>query len=198
MSETVKKPSSRVGFRDVVWCPVLEDTAEKYETGEVRPLAGAINADFSNNASDPDVQYFDDEEGDVLYPDPEVQFDLEMADIPPKECAAMVGAKVDQNGVAIDSAGDKPPYIALGFKSRKANGVDRYCWLYKARCFVGSETYRTKEGETLTRQTDKITVTAIKRTHDDAWRAKVDTDTEEFQAAKGTFFDKPYEPNFAT
>ena len=197
-----KKPASRVGFRNLVYCLVTEDTAPTagaagvYETGEVKKLAGAINAELSNQASDPDIQYFDDEEGDVLYPDPKITISLELADLPPEEAAIMVGGVVDKNGVAIDRAGDKPPYIALGFESRKANGVDRYVWLYKCRAFISSETYHTKEGETLTRQSDKIEVTAVKRNKDDAWRAKVDTDNAAFELVKGTFFDKPYEPQY--
>lgn len=199
-----KKIASRVGFRNLVYCLVNKDTAPtagatgEYETGEVKKLAGAINAELSNQASDPDIQYFDDEEGDVLYPDPKITITLELADLPPEEAAIMVGGVVDKNGVAIDRAGDKPPYIALGFESRKANGEDRYVWLYKCRAFISSETYHTKEGETLTRQSDKIEVTAVKRNKDDAWRAKVDTDNEAFALVKETFFDKPYEPDYAT
>ena len=32
--------------------------------------------------ADPDVQYFDDQEGDVLYPDPELSFKTKLADLP--------------------------------------------------------------------------------------------------------------------
>lgn len=200
MSETVKKPSSPIGLRDVVWCVVTEDTAPvgetagKYETGEVKTLIGAIDAEFSNSNNDPDVQYFDDQEGDVLYPDPELSMTLELADLPPEVAAEMLGATVDQNGVTVNRAGDKPPYIALGFKSRKGNGADRYLWFYKARCSVPSESYHTKEGEDITRQTSKVEITVIKRNMDATWRTYVDSDTEKFQTAKGTFFDKPYEP----
>lgn len=201
MSEAVKKPSSTVGLREVVWCKVTEDVAPdgqnpdgKYVTGEVRKLAGAINADMSNQNSEADVQHFDDEEGDALYPIPEVTLTLEMADVPPDVAAELVGATVDDNGVTINRDGDKPPYIALGFKSVKSNGVDRYLWLLKGRANIPSETYRTKEGETITRQTSKIELTFIPRNKDKTWRSYVDTDMAKFQTAKATFFDQPYEP----
>lgn len=200
MSETVKKPASKVGLRDVVWCPVTEDTAPDgetagvYTTGEVKKLAGAIDAEMSNQNDEPDVQYFDDAEGDVLYPDPEITLTLEMADVDPATAAELVGATVDNNGVTVNKAGDKAPYIAIGFKSVKSNGVDRYVWLYKGRCTIPSESYHTKEGEDITRQTEKLEITCIKRNKDANWRAYVDTDNEKFAAAKGTFFSAVYEP----
>lgn len=200
MSEVLKKPSSKVGLRDVVWCPVTEDTAPEGETagtyvaGAVKKLAGAIDAEMSNSNDEADVQYFDDMEGDVLYPDPEVTLTLELADLDPETAAELVGATVDANGVTVNKAGDKPPYIALGFKSKKANGVDRFVWLYKARCAVPSESYHTKEGEDITRQTEKVEITCIKRNKDAAWRSYVDTDNKKFATAAATFFDAPYEP----
>ena len=201
MSEMVKKPSSTVGLRDVVWCKVETDTAPDgetpgvYETGEVLKLPGAIDVEFTNQNDDPDVQYFDDAEGDVLYPDPEIGLKLELADLPPDVVAEMVGATVDAKGVTVNRAGDKPPYIALGFKSQKSNGVDRFVWLYKGRATIPSETYHTKEGEDITRQSSKLEITFIKRNKDAAWRSYVDTDNEKFATAKATFFDAVYEPS---
>lgn len=201
MSEVVKKPSSTVGLRDVVWCKVTEDTAPvgdtpgKYTVDTVQKLAGAIDVEFSNQNDDPDVQYFDDMEGDVLYPDPEISLTLELADLPPDVAAEMVGAVVDANGVTVNRAGDKPPYIAIGFKSQKSNGVDRYVWLYKGRASIPSETYHTKEGEDITRQSSKLEITCIKRNMDATWRTYVDTDNAKFAQAKSTFFETVYEPN---
>lgn len=200
MSEVAKKPASTVGLRDVVWCMVTADKAPDgttegvYETGEVRKLAGAIDAALSNQNSEPDVQYFDDVEGDVTYPDPEIEMTLELADLPPDEAAAILGATVDQNGVTVNKAGDKSPYIAMGFKSRKSNGVDRFVWLYVGRARMTDENYHTKEGEDLTRQSAKLTITFLKRKKDDAWRGYVDTDNAKFDSAKATFFNAPYEP----
>ena len=41
------------------------------------------------------------------------------------------GNQIDDNGVLVRTATDKPPYFAVGFMSEKANHKFRYVWLYK-------------------------------------------------------------------
>ena len=60
--------------------------------------------------NDPDVQYFDDTEGDVLYPDPELSFTTRLADLPLVIQEMIFGNQIDDNGVLIRSANDKPGY----------------------------------------------------------------------------------------
>ena len=61
-----------------------------------------------------------------------------------------------------------------------------------------TETYATKEGTSITRQTGEIEWTAIKRTHDGQYQAVADEDENGFTAAKGaTFLQSVYEPTFA-
>lgn len=43
----------------------------------------------------------------------------------------LLGNAVDDNGVLVRTATDKPPYFAVGFKSEKSNGKYRFVWLYK-------------------------------------------------------------------
>lgn len=73
------------------------------------------------------------------------------------------GNKLDDNGVLIRSATDKPPYYAVGFMSEKSNGKYRYVWLYKVRAKPVTENYATKAGTTITRQTGEIEWTASAR-----------------------------------
>lgn len=106
---------------------------------------------------------------------------------------------IDDNGVLVRSASDKPPYFAVGFKSEKSSGAFRYVWLYKVRAKPVTETYQTKEGDTVTRQTGSVEFTAIKRTHDGRYQAVADEGENGFTAEKAaTFLDTVYEPTFAT
>ncbi len=41
------------------------------------------------------------------------------------------GNQIDENGVLVRTAQDKPPYFAVGFKSEKSDRSFRYVWLYK-------------------------------------------------------------------
>ena len=114
------------------------------------------------------------QEGDVLYPDPELSFKTKLADLPLIVQEMIFSNKIDDNGVLIRTANDKPGYFAVGFMSEKANGTYRYVWLFKVRAKPVTETYATKEGTSITRQTGEVEWTAIKRTSDGRYQAVAD------------------------
>lgn len=120
-----------------------------------------------------------------------------MADIPLTIQEMILGNRIDDNGVLIRSASDVPPYFAVGFKSEKANHKYRYVWLFKVRAKPLTETYKTREGKTITRQNGSVEWTAIKRIHDGQYQAVADEDEGGFDAAKAaTFLDSVYTPSF--
>ena len=119
--------SSTVGLKNLVIAPVTADTEESTTYGDLQKVAGAIEATITPENNDPDVQYFDDTEGDVLYPDPELSFTTRLADLPLVIQEMIFGNQIDDNGVLIRSANDKPGYFAVGFMSEKANGKYRLC-----------------------------------------------------------------------
>lgn len=189
--------ASTVGLKNVVLAPLTEDTEATLTYGTLQAVAGAIEASITPENADPDVQYADDIEFDVLYPDPEISFKTKMADLPLTVQEMIFANKIDDNGVLVRSASDKPPYFAVGFMSEKSNGKYRYVWLYKVRAKPVTETYQTKEGGTITRQTGEVEWTAIKRTHDNQYQAVADEGENGFTAEKGaTFLQSVYEPVF--
>lgn len=191
--------ASTIGLKNVVIAPLTEDTTDTHNYGELQLMAGAIEASITPENADPDVQYADDVEFDVLYPDPELSFKTKMADIPLAIQEMIFGNKIDDNGVLIRSATDKPPYYAVGFKSEKSDGTFRYVWLYKVRAKPVTENYQTKEGTSITRQSGEIEWTAIKRTHDGQYQAVADEGQNGFTAEKGeSFLQSVYEPSFAS
>ena len=121
--------SSTVGLKNVVIAPLVTDTEAEHTYGELQLMAGAIEASITPENADPDVQYADDVEFDVLYPDPELAFKTKMADVPLQIQEMIFGNKIDDNGVLIRTATDKPPYFAVGFMSEKSNHKYRYVWL---------------------------------------------------------------------
>ena len=200
MAEVTSSPNvaSTIGLKNVVIAPLTEDTEAAHTYGALQALAGAIEATITPDNSDPQVQYADDVEFSVLYADPELTFSLQMADIPLAVQEMLFSHIMDENGVLIRTAQDKPAYFACGFKSEKANGKYRYVWLYKVRAKPITEKYTTKEGKTVNRQTGTVEFTAIKRTHDGRYQAVADEDENSFTAAKAaTFLTTVYEPTFA-
>ena len=193
----VNEVYSTIGLRAIVVAKLLTDETDSTPTYEsVQPLIGAIDLDVSDNSGDPDAQYYDDGEHDVVLPDPELSGTIEMADLPPEKQALLLGYKVDKNGVVIHNADDKPPYFAWGVKSKKSNGVDRYVWYYKGRCTMPQAKHTTKQKD-LNRQTQKLKVTFVKLNSTGNARAFVDEDSEAFATAKATFFNAPYTPDFS-
>ena len=191
--------ASTIGLKNVVIAPLTEDTTETHSYGDLQLMAGAIEASITPENADPDIQYADDVEFDVLYPDPELAFKTKMADIPLTIQEMIFGNRIDDNGVLIRSASDKPPYFAVGFKSEKSDGSYRYVWLYKVRAKPVTENYQTKEGTSITRQTGEIEWTAIKRTHDGQYQAVADEGQNGFTQEKGkSFLQSVYEPAFTS
>ena len=189
--------SSTVGLKNMVIAPLTEDTEETVSYGTLQAVAGAIEATITPESADPDVQYADDVEFDTLYPDPEISFSTSMADIPLTIQEMIFGNQIDDNGVLIRSANDKPGYFAVGFMSEKANGKYRFVWLYKVRAKPVTESYATKEGTTITRQTGEVEWTAIKRTSDGRYQAIADEGEGGFDSSKAaTFLESVYTPTF--
>ena len=189
--------SSRVGLRDlkIAWLNDATDTevvAAAY-TMETTTTLEAIEASISVGNAEPDIQYADDIESDVLMPDPEITISLEVKEVPLAMQRLLMGQGAkDANGVYKFESGKTPPYFALGFKSKKRSGADRWVWYYKCRAKPMDETFHTKEGGTITRQSDKLEIVAIKRTHDGYVSAKVDSDLIGAPTAS-QFFDAVYE-----
>jgi len=189
--------SSRIGLRDVkiAWLTDATDTTTVPAAYTLESTAlEAIDAQISRGTADPDVQYADDIESDVLYPDPEITISLEVKEVPLALQQLLFGqaTAMDDNDVYTYKSGAVPPYFALGFKSAKRSGADRYVWYYKCRAKPMDETFHTKEGGTITRQQDKLEITAIKRTYDNYVSVKVDTDAVGTPDA-ATFFGGVYE-----
>lgn len=189
--------ASTIGLKNLVIAPVLTDTEESTTYDALQKVAGAIEASITPSNTDPDVQYYDDVEGDVLYPDPELTFRTRLADIPLTIQEMIFGNQIDDNGVLIRTATDKPGYFAVGFKSEKANGKFRFVWLFKVRAKPVTENYATKEGSTITRQTGEVEWTAVKRISDGRYQAIADEGENGFTAAMGeTFLASVYTPIF--
>lgn len=191
--------ASTVGLKNMVIAPLTADTESALTYGTLQLVAGAIEATITPNNTDPDVQYCDDVEFDTVYPDPELSFKTKMADIPLVIQEMIFGNTIDENGVLVRAATDKPPYFAVGFKSEKSDHTFRYVWLFKVRAKPVTETYATKEGKTITRQNGEVEWTAIKRTHDGYYQAVADEGQNGFDStAAAAFLNSVYEPDFTS
>lgn len=186
------------GLKDIVIAALTSDdeNGAVYETPE--KVEGAIDMSVTPSNTDPDVQYADDVEWDVVNPDPNTTVTLEWAQLPLSIREKLGGHKMDDNGVLVETAGDTPGYFAIGGKAARRDGGYRYFWLLKCRAKPIADTFHTKEGETVTRQTAKVEFTAIKRTYDNQWRHMADEEQNGFTTEKAkAFLSSVYTPSFS-
>lgn len=103
------------------------------------------------------------------------------------------GKEVNSEGVLIDSEDDKPPYLALMFRSEKANGAYRHTVLYKGKFTPPESNYETKQ-ETPAFQTPTTNGRFLRRNSDNRIGAQVDEDDEDIgETVISDWFTKPYE-----
>ena len=185
-----------IGLDRLYYSKITEDSngEETYATPLV--LAKAITAELSVELVEA-ILYADDGAAEVVKDFNSGTLTLGVDDIGPTAAADLTGSSTDDNGVLIRSASDKPPYFAVGFMSEKSNGKYRFVWLFKVRAKPVTESYQTKEGGTVTRQTGEVEWTAIKRTHDGQYQAVADEGENGFTAELGaTFLQSVYTPVF--
>ena len=189
------KGSSTIGLQLFTIAPIIEDTLEGTTYGDLLQIDGIVEATITPENTEADVQYADDVEYDVVNPDPELTIVTTLAAVPLDVQKEILGHQMDSNGVLVKSATDTPKYFAVGFRAEKADHTFRYMWLLKMRAQPLTENLRTKEGETITRQTGEISWTAIKRTSDQQYQYVADEGLNGFTKQKAeTFLQSVYTP----
>lgn len=172
-----------IGLRDLYRAPITvgEDGKETYGT-PVR-MAKAISAEMSVEVAEA-ILYADDGADEVVKEFVSGELTLNVNDLMPADLAAILGQTQDDDQVVYAGENDDPPYMAIGFRAKKANGMYKYIWLYKVKFAIPSESYQTK-GDSIEFATPEITGQFIKRP-DGLWKAEhVALPTE--TAAQGWF-----------
>ena len=118
--------------------------------------------------------------------------------------AALLGKTIDSKGGIVSSDTDIPPYVAIGFKSLKANGKYRYVWLYKGK-FSDPEDNNETKGDSINWQSDTLTGRFVKLMYEYTYQGKTirpwkyEIDEEYESAASATisgWFTSVTMPNF--
>ena len=182
-----------IGLRDLYRAPITVDEAGKETYGAPVRMAKAISAELSVEVAEA-ILYADDGADEVVKEFVSGELTLNVNDLLPADLAALLGQTQDSDKVVYAGEDDDPPYFAIGFRARKANGMYKYLWLYKVKFAVPSENYTTK-GDSIEFTTPEIVGQFIKR-EDGLWKAEhVAAPTEAVAAA---WFTKVREPNTAS
>lgn len=186
-----KQTSSRIGLRDVKYAVMTSDPKDGVATyGPIKDLVGAAVANVNPNSS-ASTDFLDDGPADTAVTIGQGEFNLEIGSIPNENKAELLGHTYS-GGVLVKKGSATPPFVAIGFKSLKADGTYKYKWLYKVKFREPEDNTETK-GESINFQHDVMIGTFVKRESDDNWEASLDTADPNVPAATiSTFFDFVY------
>ena len=177
---------AQVGLTDLHFAVLSKDTKDEVVYEDVERMAGAINATISPTVNTQEL-YADDQLWESVSALGKIDVEIETADLPIDLRARLGGNKLE-NGVLIEKASDSAPHIALGFKSLKSNGKNRFVWLLKGVAQPMAEDYSTKK-DNVEHKTPKLKLTFMPRAHDSEWKHTADEDSAEFTGVD-TWFDK--------
>jgi phi13 family phage major tail protein len=183
--------SALVGLKDLYYALLTKDDETGVTYGTPAKVSAAITAKISPKV-DSAVLYADDGPAETAIAMGEVDVELETQDLPLEIQAAVLGHTLNAaTGVMVKNSSDTAPYLALGFKAKKANGKYRFIWLLKGKFSPAEEEYKTSEDK-VTYNTPKIKASFVKRANDNNWQYIADEDSG-FVGAE-TWFTAVYAP----
>ena len=191
-----------IGLKSVYIALITENSSGEETYGTPELLANAMKADININYIEgklpaDDKIYQEDKEfnGGTIT--------LGLADIAAAMAAKLLGSKLDDNDILVDSGEDEEnaPFVAIGFKALRRKGKYEYDWLYRVRFSKSNEAYQTK-GDGFNYNTPTIEGKIYARNKalsngDHPWRSKVvEGESNDSATAITDWFNAVYEPTF--
>ena len=188
-----------IGLDKLYYAPITEGTSGEETYGTPVQLAKAISAELSIELNEATL-FADDGQAEAVKEFKSGTISLGVDDIGSAVAAALVGAAVDANGVLISRSEDSAPYVAIGFRAKKANGKYKYFWLYRVLFGVPAASLATK-GDSITFSTPTIEGTIFRRNKADTngkhpWKAEITEDGANASVISG-WYTTVYEPDYS-
>ncbi len=187
-----------IGLDKLYYAPITEDSNGNETYGTPVQLAKAISADLSIELNEATL-YADDGQAEAVKEFKSGTLSLGVDEIGNEAAAALVGARVDANGVLISSGEDVSNYVAIGFRAKKSNGKYKYYWLYRVLFGIPATNLATK-GDSITFSTPTIEGTILQRNKVDGankhlWKAEV-TESNDNASIINAWYNAVYEPTY--
>ncbi|WP_147564955.1 major tail protein [Clostridium tyrobutyricum] len=180
--------SAPIGVENLVYAVLTDESTVTYGTPAL--ISPAINVKI-NPKSNSDTLYADNRAVETVSSMGEVDVEIETQDLPLEVQAILLGHTLDATSKVMSyEADDIAPYVAIGFKVKKANGKYRYVWLLKGKFSEPEEEHSTQEDKAKF-QTPKLKGTFLTRA-DGKWKYTADEDSGFTGGA--TWFTKVYAP----
>lgn len=181
-----------IGLKDLYYAKITEDndTETTYETP--KRMGKAMQAQINPQYNTADLRA-DDGISETAESRGITEVEIGVDELSPEVQADLFGKTVNDDGVLVDSQDDRPPYVAIMFRSEKSNGSYRYTTLYKGKFMPPQMNYETKQ-ETPAFQTPTTMGRFLRRQSDGKIGAQVDADDDNVtESVIDDWFDAPYE-----
>lgn len=148
--------ATRIGCDNLVYAVMkTEDTAETAPVYEaVKKAIGVMSLNINPNGSQ-ETLFADDGPMDTASTLGKIEVEIQKAELTTENKADLLGHAIDTNGALVYGDSDIPPWVAIGFRTLKSNGMYRYVWLYKGK-FTEPEDNNETKGDSINFQTDTI------------------------------------------
>jgi phi13 family phage major tail protein len=135
------------GVSGLVAAPVLEDSTERFTTGEVIEIAGTSQISKSVDSQNA-THYYDNNPAIVISATGADTITIDVSAIPYDVLAKITGQSYDASkGLFIERERD-PGSWALGYKTKKTDGTEIYVWRQKGTFAIPDETNQTEDDGT--------------------------------------------------
>ena len=187
-----------IGLDKLYYAPITESATGEETYGTPVQLAKAISAELSIELNEATL-FADDGQAEAVKEFKSGTISLGVDDIGNATAAALVGATIDSNGVLVSRSEDSAPYVAIGFRAKKANGKYKYFWLYRVLFGVPAASLATK-GDSITFSTPTIEGSIFCRNKPDTkgkhtWKSEVVEDGTN-SAIISAWYTAVYEPSY--
>lgn len=182
--------SAQIGLADLHVALLTKDATDGVEYETPIKLAPAVSASLTSNM-DSAIDYGDDGPVETASSFGGVEIEIETTQLNVQQQALLLGQEY-KDGLLVNNSIAVPPYLALGFKSLKADGNYLFVWLYKGKFESVDQQLQTK-GESVEFQHPTIRGTFVKRDYDDNYKISGDSSDPDFTYAD-TWFDGVVEP----
>ena len=151
------------GIRGWVAAEILEDTEEKFETGEVFPIAGLAEVS-KNTDSSSEPYYYDNKATGSNDSTGADQITFSSAAIPDDAYAKITGQYYDNARGLLVEGSRESKYFATGYITKKTDGTEMFVWRLKGKFSIPSSTHAT-ESEGAEGNGQEVTYTGTETVH---------------------------------
>lgn len=185
------------GVEGLVAAPVLTDTASSFTTGDVFAIAGVAEIAKTTSSSN-EAHYYDNIPAVVVSGNGADEVSVNVSALPSDVLAYITGQYYDPTTGMLAEGDATPPYLALGYITKKTNGDLMYVWRLKGKFTIPAQTNSTENaGTDANGQT--LTYMGISTTHKFSKSGKtakaIDVDVAKGLADVSTFFDAVTTPD---